>query len=76
MSINDLLPSVAILSHADKFRLVQILLEQLTKEEGFSAQQTPVTAETFNPRSYYGVAHQSRQMIDEYIASSRDQYRD
>ena len=76
MSINDLLPSVATLSHADKFRLVQILLEQLTKEEGFSAQQTPVTAETFNPLRYYGVAHQSRQMIDEYIASSRDQYRD
>ena len=76
MSINDLLPSVATLSHADKFRLVQILLEQLTREEGISARQTPAPAETFNPRSYYGVAHQSRQMIDEYIASSRDQYRD
>jgi len=45
---------------------------QLTKEEGISARQTPAPAETFNPRSYYGVAHQSRQMIDEYIASSRE----
>ena len=72
MSINDLLPSVAALSHADKFRLVQIVLELLAKEEGLSAQQTPVTAETFNPRNYYGAAHQSRQMIDEYIASSRE----
>ena len=41
MSINDLLPSLATLSRADKFRLVQILLEQLAKEECTSAQQTP-----------------------------------
>ena len=72
MSINDLLPSVATLSHADKFRLVQILLEQLAKEEGISAQQTSVPVETFNPRHYFGVAHQSRKNIDEYIASSRE----
>ena len=72
MSINDLLPSVATLSHADKFRLVQIVLELLAKEEGISARQTPAPAETFNPCSYYGAAHQSRQMIDEYIASSRE----
>ena len=64
MSINDLLPSVATLSHADKFRLVQIVLELLANEEGLSARQTPVPAETFNPRIYYGVAHQSRQNID------------
>ena len=72
MSINDLLPSVATLSHADKFRLVQIFLEQLAKEEGISAQQTPPPAETFNPRHYFGVVHQSRQVIDEYVASSRE----
>jgi hypothetical protein len=34
MSIAELLPSVALLPHADKFRLVQLLLEQLAKEEG------------------------------------------
>ncbi len=45
MSINDLLPSVASLSHADKFRLVLILLEQLAKEEGLSTRQTPVQME-------------------------------
>ncbi len=72
MSINDLLPSVAALSHVDKFRLVQIVLELLATEEGLSARQTPAPAETFNPLSYYGVAHQSRQSIDEYIASSRE----
>ena len=72
MSINDHLPSVATLSHADKFRLVQILLEQLAKAEGISALQAPVPAETFNPRHYFGVAHQSRKNIDEYIASSRE----
>ncbi len=46
--------------------------EQLAKEEGFSTQQTPVPAETFTPRSYYGAAHQSREKIDEYIESSRE----
>jgi len=44
--------------------------EQLAKEEGFSTQQTPVPAETFTPRSYYGAAHQSREKIDEYIGLS------
>jgi hypothetical protein len=34
MSIAELLPSVASLPHADKFRLVQLLLEQLAQEEG------------------------------------------
>jgi len=72
MSINDLLPSLAALSHADKFRLVQILLEQLAKAEGISARQTPEAPEAFNPRHYFGAAHQSRQVIDEYVASCRE----
>ncbi len=46
--------------------------KQLAKEESLSTQQTPVPAETFNPRSYYGAAHQSLEEIDEYIESSRE----
>jgi len=52
--------------------LVQILLEQLAKAEAISARQTPVPAEPFNPRHYFGVAHQSRQKIDEYRVTSRE----
>ena len=48
--------------------------KQLAKDEGISARQTPAPAETFNPRHYFGVAHQSRQSIDEYIASCREEW--
>ncbi len=34
MSIAELLPSISILSHADKFRLAQIVLQQLAQEDG------------------------------------------
>ncbi len=36
MSISELLPSVTALSHADKFKLVQLLLAQLAQEDGVS----------------------------------------
>ena len=36
MTINELLPSVAALSRAEKFRLVQIALQQLAEEEGIA----------------------------------------
>ncbi|QTR49697.1 hypothetical protein [Candidatus Thiothrix anitrata] len=44
MSIAELLPSVALLPHADKFRLVQLLLEQLAKEEGVILHDPTTTA--------------------------------
>jgi len=34
MSIAELLPSISTLSHADKFRLAQIVLQQLAQEDG------------------------------------------
>lgn len=34
MSITELLPSISTLSHADKFRLAQIVLQQLAQEDG------------------------------------------
>ena len=34
MSIAELLPSISTLSHADKFRLAQIILQQLAQEDG------------------------------------------
>jgi len=34
MSIAELLPSIATLSHADKFQLAQIVLQQLAQEDG------------------------------------------
>lgn len=68
MTINELMPSVATLSHVEKFRLVQIVLQQLAEEEGIASQP----ANDFDPRRYFGVAHRSRQTVDDYLASTRE----
>lgn len=70
MSIAELLPSVASLPHADKFRLIQLLLEQLAKEDGVALRQ-PVTI-PFNPRLFFGVAHKPKREIDAYLGSLRE----
>jgi hypothetical protein len=70
MTINELLPSVATLSHAEKFRLVQIVLRQLAEEEGIASQLPPVDG--FDPRRYFGVAQHTRQAVDDYLASTRE----
>ncbi|MEA3643254.1 MAG: hypothetical protein VBE63_25450, partial [Lamprobacter sp.] len=41
MSIDELLPSVGALSHADKLRLAQIVLQQLAQEEHVFSQSEP-----------------------------------
>lgn len=68
MTVNELLPSVTALSHAEKFRLVQIVLQQLAEEEGIVAQP----ANDFDPRQYFGIAHHTRQAVDDYLASARE----
>lgn len=68
MTANELLPSVTTLSHAEKFRLVQIVLQQLAEEEGIVSQ----SANDFDPRRYFGIAHYSQQAVDDYLASARE----
>ena len=70
MSISELLPSVTALSHADKFQLVQLLLAQLAQEDGVSV--TPPAIAPFDPKRFFGVANQPRQVIDDYLASTRE----
>ena len=66
MTINQLLPSIASLSHAEKFQLVQIVLRQLAEEESIVAPP----ADNFDPRRYFGVAHQSRQVVDDSLSTA------
>jgi hypothetical protein len=68
MTLNELLPSVASLSHAEKLRLAQIILHQLAAEEGI----TNPPNRNFDPRHYFGLANQNRQSIDDYMASARE----
>lgn len=104
MSIAELLPSIATLSHADKFRLAQIVLQQLAQEDGImiSSETTDIArlsesvlknawdneedavydeakndifaqpANDFDPRRYFGIAHHTRQAVDDYLASARE----
>jgi hypothetical protein len=68
MTANELLPSVFALSHVEKFRLVQIVLQQLAEEEGIADQP----ADNFDPRRYFGLAHHTRQAVDDYLVSARE----
>lgn len=72
MSIIELLPSVTALPHADKFRLVQLLLEQLAKEEGIALHPQPIISTAFNPRQFFGVANQSKQEVDTYLNNLKE----
>ncbi len=68
MTLDELIPTILSLSHADKFRLVQIVLQQLAEEDGVETQQSP----PFDPRQFFGVTQQPKQVIDDYLASSRE----
>lgn len=67
-SIAELLPVIATLSHPDKFRLVQLVLAQIAQEDDQAQKNAP----PFDPRSFFGVTHQSRQAIDDYLESTRE----
>lgn len=68
VSISELLPSISALSHADKFRLVQLVLAQLAQEEGLDDVEIQNHLSTFNPRRFFGISNQSKAVIDEYLA--------
>ncbi|MCK7582311.1 MAG: hypothetical protein MZV65_46440 [Chromatiales bacterium] len=73
MSINDLLPSIAALSHSEKFLLVRSVLEQIEKEEGLASEENlRALARAFDPRRFFGAAHESRRDIDEYLTDLRE----
>ncbi|MEA3643257.1 MAG: hypothetical protein VBE63_25465 [Lamprobacter sp.] len=72
MTIDELLPSVGALSHADKIRLAQVVLQQLAQDEGAAEPHPEPAREPFDPQRFYGLAQQSRQAVDEYLASARE----
>lgn len=72
LSISELLPSIAALSHADKFRLVQFILAQLAEENDFDSPHNPEESDTFDPEQFCGVINESKQTIDEYLLEVRE----
>ncbi|MEO5342225.1 MAG: hypothetical protein H7842_02605 [Gammaproteobacteria bacterium SHHR-1] len=71
MSLNELIPELGALSHADKFQLVQIILQQLAEEEGIALQEQPAAAEAFDPRAYFGVTQHGRQELEYNLKAMR-----
>ena len=71
MSINDVLPVVSRLSHAEKFRLVQVMLQQLAEDEGISVKTTVGEPAPFDPHRFYGRGQATRERIDAYLTASR-----
>jgi hypothetical protein len=67
-SIAELLTAIATLSHSDKLQLVQLVLAQLAQQDS----QFQQLALPFDPRSFFGVTHQPRQVIDDYLESTRE----
>ncbi len=49
MTIEDLIPALGALSHADKIRLAQVVLQQLAQEEHVAAPSTPPHFAGHNP---------------------------
>jgi hypothetical protein len=72
MTIDELIPAISPLSHAEKIRLVQAVLQQLAQEENIAAQSIQPSAEAFEPQRFYGAAHHSRQEVDQYLAAARE----
>jgi hypothetical protein len=71
-SITELLPSITALSHNDKFRLVQLVLMQLAQEDVTEIEAIQQPATPFDPHLFFGVAHQPKSVIDDYLASTRE----
>ncbi len=71
-SITELLPSIAALSHADKFRLVQLMLVQIAQEDGIKVEESQQPATPFDPHLFFGIAQQPKQVIDDYLTSTRE----
>ncbi|MBU2853525.1 hypothetical protein [Acidithiobacillus ferriphilus] len=71
MTIHDLLPVVSRLSHAEKFRLVQVMIQQLADEEGIAAVPSASEGQSFDPKNFYGRGRSSRETIDAYLAAFR-----
>jgi hypothetical protein len=68
-SIAELLPAISDLSPADKFQLVQLVLAQLAQQDII---QNGQPSQPFEPRSFFGVTHQPKQVIDDYLTNARE----
>jgi hypothetical protein len=72
ISVSELWPAISNLSYADKIQLIQLILTEIAQEnegeEGSDTRPDP----SFDPRRFFGVSHQPKKVIDEYLESSRE----
>ena len=70
--ISQLLPSITALSDTDKLKLVQLVLAQLLQEDKIEETEAQQCPPPFNPRAFFGVTHQPKQVIDDFLANSKE----
>ena len=72
MSIQELLPTIRNLSHADKLRLVQCLVADLAHEEGIlsTAEQQPVY-DVWTPLHAYDAAASLLQALEQEKSAAK-----
>lgn len=71
-SVSELWPVISSLSYAEKIQLIQLVLTEIAQENGEEGISEKRLDSSFDPRRFFGVSHQPKQVIDEYLESSRE----
>lgn len=71
-SITELLPSITALSHADKFRLIQLVLAQMEQENSLINEERAQPNQSFDPHLFFGAAQHPKEVIDDYLTQTRE----
>ena len=65
MSLTDLLPAIHALPHADKLRLMQVLLAEIASEEAVAMPTTDTPHAIWTPYDAYDAAATLLQVLDD-----------
>lgn len=72
ISVSELWPAISNLSYADKIQLIQLVLTEIAQENEGEERTDTRPNTSFDPRRFFGVSYQPKQVIDEYLESSRE----
>ena len=63
-SVSELWPVISSLSYVDKIQLIQLVLTEIAQENEGEEGFTQRSDTSFDPRRFFGVDHQPKQVID------------
>jgi hypothetical protein len=71
-SVSELWPVISSLSYAEKIQLIQLVLTEIAQANEEEKESDMRPNNSFDPRRFFSVSHQPKQVIDEYLESSRE----